>query len=401
MAVGLAAPSELFSIDGIRLASCYSGIRKQPKDDLTLIEISSNAAVAAVFTTNKFQAAPVEIAKSHLASSNTISHLIINAGNANAGTGQQGRDNALHSCQLIAEHTNLKPENILPFSTGVIGEQLSIDKIQNAIPKLISTLNSNNWLAAANAIMTTDTVAKAISKKIKINDKEITVTGIAKGSGMICPNMATMLSFIATDASISQMQLERIHQYLIQESFNSITVDSDTSTNDAAILIATQKVDIGEQDDEILIEAFRPIYLHLAQAIIRDAEGATKFISIHVFHAETSNDARSIAYDIAHSLLVKTAFFASDANWGRILAVIGRSEVSNIDINKVGLFLNDMPLFSNGEIASSFTDKAAMQEMEKSEISIKVDLQIGSEAATIWTSDLSHDYVKINAEYRT
>lgn len=401
MAVGLTTAKKLLPIEGITLSTTHAGVRKNNKDDMALVAIPADASIAAVFTTNKFSAAPVAISKTHLSKNQSITHLLINAGNANAGTGEQGTENALQLCNALAKYANTSLASVLPFSTGVIGEQLPVAKMIKALPVLVENLGADNWLPAAEAIMTTDTVAKAISKEIRINNQTITITGIAKGSGMICPNMATMLSFIATDATISQDQLAHVHNALVEQTFNSITVDGDTSTNDAAILIASNNVEINEVDDAALIEAFESIYKYLAQAIIRDAEGATKFITITIKNAYDYQDAKTLAYDIAHSLLVKTAFYASDANWGRILAVIGRSKLNRLDIGRVNIFLNALLLFENGEVAKNYSENKAAEEMEKDEITLTVDLNAGQKHATIWTSDLSHDYVTINAEYRT
>ena len=403
MSVGLSAPENLLPIKGIKLAACHSGIKKDStSDDLVLIELEEGSTVASVFTTNKFCAAPVIVAKQHIDSTVAIRHLLINSGNANAGTGNEGLQNSVKTCAAVAAETGFSEQSVLPFSTGVIGAQLPADKIVSAIPDLLKHLNEDNWLAAANGIMTTDTLPKAVSRQLVINNKTINITGICKGSGMIKPDMATMLAYVATDASISQVELENCLKQVVNTSFNSITVDGDTSTNDACLLIATgangQVVDGSSVE---FMTALNEVFSHLAQSIIRDGEGATKFIEIQVEQAATSQDARELAYTIAHSPLVKTALFASDANWGRILAAVGRAPVSELEIDKVDLYLGDVCLIKNGLPDSAYTEQNGHDVMQQQDILIRVNLNLGAQSAIIWTTDLSYNYVKINAEYRS
>lgn len=403
MSVGLSAPEKLFPIKGIRLASCHSGIKNTPGiDDLVLMELNEQASVAAVFTTNKFCAAPVTIAKQHLSDTTPVRFLLINSGNANAGTGQAGIENAIRTCKAVAEQIQLPEQSVLPFSTGVIGAQLPAGKIQSAIPGLFKSLNQDNWLRAAQGIMTTDTLPKAVSRQLDINGKTVTITGISKGSGMIKPDMATMLAYVATDAEMAQNELQACLKQVVNTSFNSITVDGDTSTNDACLLIATgsssQKVDSSHIE---FMSALHEVFKLLAQSIIRDGEGATKFIEIQVEQAASLQDARELAYTIAHSPLVKTALFASDANWGRILAAVGRAPLSSLDIDKVDLYLGDVCLIEKGSPHVDYSEQKGHAVMQQQDIIIRVKLNIGEESATIWTTDLSYDYVKINAEYRS
>ncbi len=403
MAVGLKKASNLLPVDGIKLASTYSGIRKQKKDDLVLFEIEQGSSVAATFTLNKMCAAPVLLAKKHLAIQ-APKYLLVNAGNANAGTGSAGYDDAVLSCDYLAKHfDSASIESVLPFSTGVIGERLPIDKIKNSLSSLEENLSSDNWLAAAEGIMTTDTLAKGYSQKIALGGNSYTVTGMSKGSGMICPNMATMLAYIGTDLPIEQSRLNKIHVDLVNKSFNLITVDGDTSTNDACVLIATNKGNAlasGVTDGDIF-DALLPCYQDLAQAIVRDGEGATKFVTIRVESAHDDSEAKEVAYTIAHSPLVKTALFASDANWGRILAAVGRSKVEYLDVDKVDLAINGVQLLNKGQISPTYTEEQGAAEMLKTEIELSVQLNIGSGKAVVWTTDLSHDYVSINADYRS
>ena len=402
MAVNLAAPEVLLAVPGIRLASAYAAIRKQQKDDLALIEIIPGSSVAATFTRNKFSAAPVQLAKQHL--QKTIPrYLLINAGNANAGTGDSGYQDALESCRLVAQQCQVEEQSVLPFSTGVIAQRLDTDKIAAVIPELHTKLDAEQWLAASQAIMTTDTVAKAISSTLSLQGNTYTVTGISKGSGMIYPNMATMLAYIATDLPVEQSQLERIHTTLVNKSFNAITIDGDTSTNDACLLISTQQgLPLSVQiTDEELISLLLPVYEHLAKAIVRDGEGATKFVTIDVIGAASDVDAQSVAYTVAHSPLVKTALFASDANWGRILAAVGRAPVEQLDIDKIDLALNQVSLLQQGQPDKNYSEALGAAEMAKAEITISINLNLSNGKSKIWTSDLSHDYVSINADYRS
>ena len=404
MPVGLTKPGQLRVVDGIRLSAMHCGIKSdQSRKDLVLVEISESANLAAVFTTNRFCAAPVVVAKQHLGEEVAVRYLLINSGNANAGTGDSGYALALQCCREIAQHGNTQPESVLPFSTGVIAADLPVNKISEAIPELFSLLHENRWLDAAEGIMTTDTLPKAISERITLEGgKTVTITGMTKGSGMIKPDMATMLAFIATDAEIQKSILDDYLRQVIDCSFNAITVDGDTSTNDACVLIATGKsaVEI-KAGNQLFMQALVRVFQHLAQSIIRDAEGATKFVEIEVQQARSEADAREVAFTVAHSPLVKTALFASDPNWGRILAAVGRAKIETLDVGKVDLFLGDTCLLRNGLPASDYREELGQAEMDKKNIKISVSLGQGESIATVWTSDLSYEYVKINAEYRS
>ena len=408
MAVNLSAPepNEILAIAGIRLATASAGIKANGTTDLVLIEISKGSTVSAVYTQNAFCAAPVTVAQQHQKEA-APRYLLVNSGNANAGTGQQGLQAAIASCEAVANQVNEATDTVLPFSTGVIGEQLPLAKVQAAIPKLVSGLVIDNWCDAANGIMTTDTIAKAVSKQIELDGKLITVTGIAKGSGMIRPDMATMLSYIATDAAIAQPLLDNMLKQAVEQSFNRISVDGDTSTNDACILMATGKAnnallnDFDALDAQTLYQVIAEISQQLAHAIVRDGEGATKFIAVEVEQGRDSEECRKVAYTIAHSPLVKTALFASDPNWGRILAAVGRSGLEGFDLTKVAIYLDDVSIIEAGEPAESYTEAQGQQVMNQDEITIKVVLNRGQANDTIWTCDFSYDYVKINAEYRS
>lgn len=401
MPVGLKAPQNLLPINGIRLASCASGIKKTGAADTVLIDICEGATTAAVFTQNAFCAAPVIVSKAHIAAASPRA-LIINSGNANAGTGEPGMQAAMQSCDSVAAAISCNTNQVLPFSTGVIGELLPVEKIQNSLTSLTTQLDETNWQRAAAGIMTTDTIAKAISKQVELDGKAVTITGIAKGSGMIRPDMATMLAYIATDAQINAVSLQECLNQVVDKSFNAITVDGDTSTNDACVLIATGKSGVTLDRNNIdFMQALQQVFTWLAQAIIRDGEGATKFVSVDVTGAKDKQESRKVAYTIAHSPLVKTALFASDPNWGRILAAVGRADIHDIDIHKITIHLDDVCIVENGARSSSYTEQQGQAVMDKEEFSIKVSLGRGSAAMTIWTSDLSHEYVKINAEYRT
>ena len=401
MAVNLQPAQSLLNISGIRLASAAAGFYKDRKD-VVLLEITEGATTAAIFTKNSFCAAPVTLAKKHLA---TIPprFLLINAGNANAGTGQAGMAAAEQSCHIVATQFNCQTEQILPFSTGVIGQLLPADLFSAIMPTLATELAEDQWLTAAKSIMTTDTILKGASEQIEIDGKTITLTGICKGSGMINPDMATLLAYVATDAAIETELLQDMLAQAAADSFNSITVDGDTSTNDSLVLIATGKssVPITHHNAKDFQSALNKICQALAQMIIRDGEGATKLITIEVEAAHSRDEAREVAYTIAHSPLVKTALFASDPNWGRILAAIGRSKIDNLDISKVSVWLGDTPLLVAGEPAPSYTEEKGQYEMDKAEITIRTHLARGEKSARIWSNDLSYDYIKINAEYRS
>ncbi len=404
MAVGLIEPDSLMPVKGIRLSAVVAGIKKNKTNDLVLIELAEASQCAAVFTKNKFCAAPVNLAKANLASAATR-YLLINSGNANAGTGEQGMRDARQSCQAVAAHAACDAAQILPFSTGVIGQNLPVEKIEKALPEAFAQLAEDGWLIAGRGIMTTDTRLKGISRQLQLQERTVTVTGISKGAGMIQPDMATMLSYIATDAAISNELLQDCLQEIVDVSFNSITVDSDTSTNDACVLMATgqagNEIIVEKNDDYIaLYNVLREVSLYLAQAIIRDAEGATKFITLEVKSAATTAEARQVAYTVAHSPLVKTALFASDPNWGRILAAVGRAGV-DFELEKIRIYLGDVCIVSNGGRDPAYTEEQGQQIMNQAEILIRIELETGKQSARIWTSDLSYDYVKINAEYRS
>ncbi|GJM04356.1 MAG: arginine biosynthesis bifunctional protein ArgJ [marine bacterium B5-7] len=406
MSVGLKFPSSILPISGIRLSSCSANIYQKKRTDLVLIELSEGSCVAGVFTKNLFCAAPVQISKQHLAELNPR-YCLINAGNANAGTGSQGLLDANNTCKGLANLASCKEGEVLPFSTGVIGERLPVDKINSALPELLENLSADNWVDAAKAIMTTDTIPKAKSKTISIGGATISITGIAKGSGMIRPNMATMLAYIATDANIAKDMLEKILLYAVSKSFNRITVDGDTSTNDSCVLIATCKADnkciISQSSEEYkaLEHALTDTFRELSQTIIRDGEGATKFLTIKVTGGKKSKECTDVAYKIAESPLVKTAFTASDANWGRILSAIGNSGINDLDINNIEVFLDQLCIVENGQRSSSYTEEKGKRVMLQDEITLMVNLNRGKCQEEIWTTDLSHEYVTINAEYRT
>jgi glutamate N-acetyltransferase/amino-acid N-acetyltransferase len=403
MAVGLKAPDTLYSVKGIRLSATHCGIKQDSVAmDLVLIEIAEGSNVAAVFTRNRFCAAPITVARQHLKEVPAPRFLLINSGNANAGTGNEGIQAATRTTAAVARAGKVNPEAVLPFSTGVIATALPDEKITAAVPALHASLQADNWLQAATGIMTTDTLPKAFSKQISIDGQQVSITGIAKGSGMIRPDMATMLSYVATDAVIDPEELQALLEQSVASSFNSITVDGDTSTNDACVLIATgasgRRIS-GRQND--FVAALTEVFIQLAQAIIRDGEGATKFVTIEVEQALSEDDAREVAYCIAHSPLVKTALFASDPNWGRILAAIGRARVDRLDIKRIDLYLGATCLLTNGLPDPEYTEASGQAAMQDNEITIRVNLNQGSDSARIWTTDLSYDYVKINAEYRS
>lgn len=402
MAVNYTPVSTLLPVEGIRLSSAEAGIRYKGRDDLLLIEIAEVSSVAGVFTQNRFCAAPVLLCREHLATQ-VPRFLLINSGNANAGTGEQGLSNAREICESLAQLVGVNCQQILPFSTGVIGQQLLVAPFKDIFPSALADLDKNNWFGAAKAIMTTDTLPKAISKQLMINGKEVTLTGIAKGAGMIEPNMATMLAFVATDAAIAPDLLQSMLKQAADLSFNSITVDGDTSTNDALVLVATGQSGaiVENQGIALFQQTLNELCQYLAQAIIRDAEGATKFVTLSVQSAPDLETARAVAFTVARSPLVKTALFASDPNWGRILAAIGRSPVKYLDISKLSLWLGETQLIGAGEPVETYTEQAGQLEMDNEEITIRIDLNDGVAISTVWTSDLSHDYVTINAEYRS
>ncbi len=405
MAVGLSQPENILSVKGVKLATVAAGIKKGNKQDIVLITFEPDTVCAGVFTRNAFCAAPVTVARNHLAQANPKA-LLINSGNANAGTGARGLRDAEQSCVLVAKAINCTDDEVLPFSTGVIGEDLPVDKIETGLKQLPARLEEDAWSQAATAIMTTDTVAKACSRTLLIDNTEVVITGIAKGSGMIRPDMATMLAFIATDAAVDPEWLQKCLETAVNLSFNNITVDGDTSTNDACILAATAasgcRMLDGSCDSSIEFEkAVNEVFVQLAQAIVRDGEGATKFVTVHVESAVNVAEAKQVAYTIAHSPLVKTALYASDPNWGRILAAVGRAGLDNLDINNVSIYLGDICIVSKGGRDPAYEEAQGQAVMSREEISIRVTLNRGNAQATVWTTDLSYDYVKINAEYRT
>lgn len=395
---------EKFSVAGIRLGTACAGIKKENHKDIVLIELAEGTQTAAVFTQNAFCAAPVTISKKHLHESKT-KYLLVNTGNANAGTGEQGITDALVCCKFVAEIASCKPSEVLPFSTGVIGEYLPTKKFPPAIETAYKNLSENNWENAAHGILTTDTVVKAITRNISVDDKDITISGIAKGSGMIRPDMATMLAYIATDAKIEKSLLQDCLFEAVNHSFNRITVDGDTSTNDSAILMATGKSNIELKQGSNELTNFQKVLTEvceeLAKEMIRDGEGATKLITLSVTGCVNEEEAKDVAYTVAHSPLVKTAFFASDPNWGRILAAVGRAGVSELDLNKINIALDDVYIVRNGEKATDYTEENGQAVMDKSDITIHIDLGRGDKKVKVWTCDFSYDYVRINAEYRT
>jgi len=404
MAVGLENLSYLSPVAGIRLSVAEAGICYKDRDDVVIIEACKGTSCAGVFTRNAFCAAPVMIAKKHMSEIESRAFLI-NSGNANAGTGESGMQAAMICCQSVAGALGLDENQVLPFSTGVIGEPLPVDRIQKAVPELADQLDEDNWNTAAQAIMTTDTQAKGVSLKLDINGHEVNLTGIAKGSGMIRPDMATMLAFIATDAGLDNVLLQDCLEQAVNQSFNRITVDGDTSTNDACMLLATGKSGInliaGDPGLSVFMQALTDVCMQLAQSIVRDGEGITKFITVEVNGGGSGKECLDVAYTVAHSPLVKTAFFASDPNWGRILAAVGRAGLANLVLEDIKIYLGDVCIVENGGRASTYTEEQGQTVMNQEEITIRIELGRGKATETVWTSDLSYDYVKINAEYRT
>ncbi len=405
MPVNLLAPvaAQLLPVAGISLGVAEAGIKRADRKDLLVMQLDEGATIAGVFTTNRFCAAPVIVAREHLASGKAIRALVVNTGNANAGTGEQGMAAAKRTCAELAKLMGCDAEQVLPFSTGVIMEPLPVDKIVAGMPKAIANLKTDNWFDASQAIMTTDIVAKAVSRQVQIGGKTVTVTGMSKGSGMIHPNMATMLGYIGTDAAIAQPLLQQMVTEATNKSFNCITVDGDTSTNDALMLIATGKsgavIDAANASQIQMV--ISEVAIALAQAIVRDGEGATKFITIQVEGGKSADECRKIGYAIAHSPLVKTAFFASDPNLGRILAAIGYAGVVDLDVAALSLYLDDVLVAEKGGRAASYQEQDGQRVMQQSDITIRVVLNRGLVNATLWTCDFSYDYVKINASYRS
>jgi glutamate N-acetyltransferase/amino-acid N-acetyltransferase len=408
MAVNLTAPTAdaLLPVAGIKLATASAGIKKPGRQDVVLMELAEGSETAAVYTRNAFCAAPVILARQNQKQA-ASRYLLINSGNANAGTGESGMQAAKQCCQAVADLTGVDASAVLPFSTGVIGQPLPVEKITAVLAEAKDKLSENNWLQAAQAIMTTDTVAKARSMQLELVGKTVTITGMSKRSGMIRPDMATMLAYITTDAAVSHAVLTTMLHKAMNQSFNRITVDGDTSTNDACVLVATGKADnkridsITSEEGERLLSALTEICRYLAQAVVRDGEGATKFISINVKQGQSQEECRMAAYAIAHSPLVKTALFASDPNWGRILAAVGRSGIDNLDVSTVSIHIGDVCIVDKGQPASDYTEQKGQSVMDEAEIDITVSLGRGQAEDSVWTCDFSYDYVKINAEYRT
>ncbi|MFV8782222.1 bifunctional glutamate N-acetyltransferase/amino-acid acetyltransferase ArgJ [Microbulbifer sp. SA54] len=392
-------------VPGIRLASVPAHIKKWQRDDLLLIEIAEGASVAATFTQNAFCAAPVIVAKEHIARGG-IRALLINAGNANAATGDKGLENARQCCAGVASALQLEPQQVLPFSTGVIGEHLPVQKILDAIPAAVTSLVADGWDAASRAIMTTDTRPKTASRHVEIGGERVVIAGIAKGAGMIQPNMATMLAYVATDAAVAQPLLDRLVKEVVAASFNRISIDGDTSTNDACVLIASgatgKMIDDEASDDFLRLKAaLEEVHIELAQAIVRDGEGATKFVTVQVNNAASSKEALAVAFEIGESPLVKTALYASDPNWGRLVMAVGNAGIEDLDTGKVSIFLDETQIVENGGRAEGYTEEAGKKVFAQADFTITVDLQRGSACEHIWTCDFSHEYVTINAEYRT
>ena len=409
MPVNLAAPDidTLFPIAGVRIGVTEAGIRKLARKDLTVVLLEEGASVAGVFTSNRFCAAPVQLCRQHLAGTQGIRAMLINTGNANAGTGAEGMARARSTCEALAQRLGVRTEQVLPFSTGVIMEPLPTDRIEAGMAAAIADAKPGNWLRAAEGIMTTDTAPKAFGRQLVIAGRTVHVTGISKGAGMIRPNMATMLGFIATDACVSQDVMQELTLALAEGSFNRITVDGDTSTNDSLVAIASNKAgnaaiqSLSSVDGTALKNAMLDVARQLAQAIVRDGEGATKFITIQVDGGRDTAECRKVAYAIAHSPLVKTAFFASDPNLGRILAAVGYAGIDDLDQGGIELFLDDVHVATQGGRNPVYREEDGQRVMKQSEIAVRVSLGRGNASDTVWTCDLSHDYVTINADYRS
>lgn len=406
MAVGDVSMPHMHVVKGVRIGTAEAYVRYQKRRDLVIFEFSEGTHVAGVFTQNAFCAAPVHVSKAHLAKINPR-YLVINTGNANAGTGKIGLKNAQKTCVELAQRASVTAEEILPFSTGVIGEQLPVERLVNGLQPALDSLNENAWLDAATGIMTTDTTPKGASEQFVLDGVTYSMTGISKGAGMIRPNMATMLGYVATDAPISQALVQSLLKEAVNVSFNRITVDGDTSTNDSCIFAATGQaggVEISVQTDPryaLVLDVLKRIMTRLAHLIIRDGEGATKFITVAVEGGANTQECCDIAYSIAHSPLVKTAIFASDPNWGRILAAIGYAGVADLDVEKIQVWLDDVQICKDGGAAADYTEAAGARVMSQAEMMIRVDLGRGSAKDTVYTCDLSYDYVKINADYRS
>lgn len=405
MPVGLGPLPVLHPVPGFRLGIASAGIKRPGRKDVVVMEAAEGSAIAGVFTLNAFCAAPVTLCRQNLERSPR--YLLVNTGNANAGTGKPGMQAALKACSALAELVQVSGEKILPFSTGVIGELLPADKIIGALPAALENLDENNWAQAAEGIMTTDTLPKGASRQISLAGQTITITGISKGAGMIKPDMATMLGYIATDAKVAQPVLQSLLREAADLSFNRITIDGDTSTNDCCMLIATGQADMAEiteatgEDYRLLADTIKAIMLELAQAIVRDGEGATKFVTVQVNGGNNRDECLDVGYAVAHSPLIKTALFASDPNWGRILAAVGRAGVPELDVEKIDVYLDQVCITRNGGRAEEYTEEQGAAIMAQAEITIRIELNRGEHSETLWTTDLSHEYVRINAEYRT
>ncbi len=406
MAVGDLSMPVMHPVKGVRIGITEAYIRYKNRRDLVVFELAEGAETAAVFTTNAFCAAPVQVARRNLGAARTR-YLVINTGNANAGTGPTGMDAALRSCAALGELAGVAPEAVLPFSTGVIGEQLPIAKLEAGLPGALAALQEDNWPAAATGIMTTDTLPKGASEQFVVDGVTYTLTGISKGAGMIRPNMATMLGFVATDVAVERGLLQAMLREVTEMSFNRVTIDGDTSTNDACVLVATGAAGNAPLTSRsgALYEAFQAalqrVFLRLAQLIVRDGEGATKFIMVKVEQGGTTQECCDVAYAVAHSPLIKTAFFASDPNWGRILAAIGRSGVPGLDVSLIDVYLDDVCICEQGGAARTYREELGAAVMKQPEITIRIVLGRGEATDTVWTCDFSYDYVKINADYRS
>lgn len=409
MAVNWTAPeaADLLPVTGVTMGVVEAGVRKANRKDLTVFLLAEGSAVGGVFTQNRYCAAPVQLCREHLAAGHGIRAMVINTGNANAGTGEPGLVNARATCIALARQLSVSPEQILPFSTGVIMEPLPVDRIIAGLPAALGDACAENWLKAAEGIMTTDTVPKAASRQVQLGGKTVTITGIAKGAGMIRPNMATMLGFVATDAAVAPGLMQELAKRLADASFNRVTVDGDTSTNDSFVVVATHLADnvpitdLDSANGQALQAAMTEVARTLAHAIVRDGEGATKFIAVRVEGGQTTDECLKVAYAIAHSPLVKTAFFASDPNLGRILAAVGYAGVADLNQNKIELHLDDVHVVSQGGRRAEYQEADGARVMAQSEITIRVGLGRGDAAETVWTCDFSHDYVTINADYRS
>ena len=409
MPVNLMAPDPetLHAVAGVALGIAMAGVRKANRRDLTVLTLAEGSSVAGVFTANRFCAAPVQLCRTHLSSGAGPRAIVINTGNANAGTGEDGLARARATCAALAGLLRCAPEQVLPFSTGVIMESLPVDRIVAALPAAIADLSGDHWLQAAQAIMTTDTLPKAASRQLQLGGRTVTVTGVSKGAGMIRPNMATMLGFMATDAAVAPALMQSLVRDAADQSFNRITIDGDTSTNDSFVLVATHQsgnpaiTQLESGDGAMLRDAIFDVARQLAQAIVRDGEGATKFITVQIDGGRTEAECRQVAYAIAHSPLVKTAFFASDPNLGRILAAVGYAGIADLDQTAIDLFLDDLHVARSGGRNPSYREEDGQRVMQQSEITVRVDLHRGAAACTVWTCDLSVDYVKINADYRS